>query len=295
MTRAGFVALIGAPNAGKSTLFNRLVGEKLAAVTPKPQTTRFTLQGILTCEKTQYVFVDTPGWIASPRNRWHHILTQQSLSAAKDADIQLWVYSHYTSPSEVPQEVVDFLRKAPCLCVGLTYLDILTPHEREKRLNTLLEDLNSYPIRWYGDISMDRPLEPLLESLASLLPASPFLYPSGQLTPLPVRFFVAEIIREKVYEHLHEEIPYGTEVEITLYRETPEKDYIVATLHVEKASQKPIAVGKKGQMIKKIGSAARQAIEAWLNKRVYLELHVKVSSKWRQSPLYLKSLGYRNL
>lgn len=293
MSRAGFVALIGEPNAGKSTLFNRLLGQSLAAVTQRPQTTRFRIPGILNREGVQYIFVDTPGWVASPRNAWHRLLTRQSLAAAKEADACVWVVSARAPSLEVAEEVGSFLAEAPALIGAITHLDLYPSGERETRFQALQAQLTEWPIQTCLDASLDRPLEPLLEAIAAFLPESPPLYPLDQLTTLPVRFFVAEILREVLYTHLREELPYGTEVDITQYQETPERDYIYATIFVEKESHKPMVIGAKGQMIKKIGTDARKKIEAFLQKPVFLQLYVKVAPGWRDSMVRLRHLGYR--
>lgn len=292
MSRAGFVALVGEPNAGKSTLFNRLVGQPLAAVTRRPQTTRFRIPGILNRAGVQYIFVDTPGWVASPRNAWHRLLTWQSLAAAKEADVGVWVVSAQGLSLDLSEEVASFLAGAPALIGALTHLDGYAKGERETRFQALQTQLAQWPVQTWIDASLDRPLDPLLEAIASLLPESPPLYPPDQLTTLPVRFFVAEILREVLYTHLREELPYGTEVEITQYRETPERDYIHATIFVEKDSHKPMVIGSKGQMIKKIGTEARRRIEAFLEKPVFLQLYVKVAPNWRDSMARLRYMGY---
>ncbi|GIV24150.1 MAG: GTPase Era [Bacteroidia bacterium] len=293
MSKAGFVALVGTPNAGKSTLFNRLVGERLAAITPKPQTTRFRIPGILTKGEVQYIFVDTPGWIGAPKNVWHHSLNHQSLTTAKEADVVVWVIPGHKPLEAFPEAIQTFLEGCATLIGALTHLDLLPPTERSTRIALWRSDLSPFPLKALIDVSTDQPLEPLLEAIAQLLPKSPFLYPPEELTTLPTRFFVAEILREKLYQHLHEELPYGTEVEITTYRESPEKDYIAATIYVEKESHKPMIIGTKGQMIKKIGMEARKEIEQFLGKSVFLELYVKVAPAWRHSQRRLHSLGYQ--
>lgn len=293
MTRAGFVALLGFPNAGKSTLFNRLVGERLAAITPKPQTTRFSIPGILTRESVQYVFVDTPGWVSHPRNAWHRALTHQSLAAARDADVQVWVLSLRQHIEQLPEVVETFLGSASALIGAFSHGDEFSPSDRQAKALALQQALAHFPFKAWVDVSLDQPLEPLLDVVAGLLPESPFLYPESEITTLPLRFFIAEILREILYTHLHEEIPYGVEVEILQYREGEKQDYISATIYVEKDSHKPIVIGRRGQMLKKIGTEARQQIEHLIQKPVYLELYVKVASQWRRSLRRLHSLGYR--
>ncbi|MEN2993477.1 MAG: GTPase Era [Bacteroidia bacterium] len=293
MTRCGVVALVGAPNAGKSTLLNRLVGQNLAAITPKPQTTRFRIPAIRTEGDTQFIFVDTPGWVSAPKNSWHTALTQESLTALREADVTIWVLSAAQPIPTLPPVIEKALQKAPCLIAALTHLDLYPSSGRAAKQAEFQSKLANFPFQNWIDASLDQPLEPLLQAVAAHLPEGPFLYPSDALTPLPQRFFVGEILRRQAYQHLHEEIPYGTEVEITLYREQPERDYIAATLYVEKESHKPIVIGKGGQMLKKIGTAARHEIEQLIGKPIFLELHVKVAPKWRRSPTYLRRLGYR--
>ncbi len=292
MTRAGFVALLGAPNAGKSTLLNRLVGHRLAAITPKPQTTRFSLPAILTREEAQYIFVDTPGWIAEPRTPWHRALNLQSLQAAKDSDVQVWVYSAFRN-DPAPEEVDAQLREAPALLLAITHLDRYTPTERPIQKARIESELQAYPLRACIDASIDQPLEPLHEALRPLLPEGPFLYPPDQLTPLPTRFFVAELLREALYYHLREEVPYGTELEIEAFKEQPEKVHISATIYVEKDSHKPILIGKGGEKIKKIRLQAQKAISEFLERPTSLELYVKVAPNWRRSPSALRRMGYK--
>lgn len=294
MTRAGFVALVGTPNSGKSTLFNRIVGQPLAAITPKPQTTRFTIPGILTQGDRQFVFVDSPGWIHSPRNAWHRALNQQTLAALRGADVFVWVVALSQAPAPPPPEFTPYLQRSTSLICAYTHADLFSPEEQTLRLQRWKEVLASYPCQALVDASLPQPVAPLLEAIAALLPSSPFLYPPDELTPLPVRFFVAEILRRALYEHLREELPYSSEVEIVSFKEEPERLYIHAYIYVEKNSQKPIIIGKEGEMLKRIGTQARQEIAAWLQKPVYLELYVKVAPKWRQSRSFLRTLGYRN-
>lgn len=292
MTRAGFVALLGAPNSGKSTLLNRLIGQRLAAITPKPQTTRFSLTAILTQPEAQYIFADTPGWVTEPRTPWHQALNAQSFQTAKDSDVQVWVYSARRNDPP-PPDLVRWLPKAPALVLALTHLDLYPPSQRSVQKARLQAELQPYPIQACVDASIDQPLEPLLESLTPLLPESPYLYPPDQLTPLPTRFFVAELLRETLYHHLREEVPYGTEVEIDTFRESPEKTHISATIYVEKASHKPIAIGKGGEKIKSIRLKAQKALSQFLQQPVSLELYVKVAPNWRRSPRALLRMGYK--
>ncbi|MCS6790382.1 MAG: GTPase Era [Bacteroidia bacterium] len=294
MTQAGFVALVGTPNAGKSTLLNRLVGHPLAAITPKPQTTRFAIPGILTQPERQFIFMDTPGWISSPRNAWHRILNQQTLATLRKADVLVWVIALSQEPNPPPPEFASLLQRSSALISAYTHADLFPPPQQAIRLQKWKDILRPYPYRSLIDSSLSQPIEPLLEAIAALLPSSPFLYPPDELTTLPVRFFVAEIIRRALYENLREELPYSSEAEIVSFKEEAERIYIHANLWVEKLSQKPIVIGKDGDMIKRIGTQARKDIAAWLQKPIYLELYVKVAPKWRQSRTFLRTLGYRN-
>ncbi|MCX8112927.1 MAG: GTPase Era [Bacteroidia bacterium] len=292
MTRAGFIALLGFPNAGKSTLLNRLVGYPLSAITPKPQTTRFSIPAILTTSDTQYIFIDTPGWIAHPKNMWHRALMHQSLSAARDSDVQVWVLSLTQNELALPEPIETLAQNLPYLLGAFSHGDKLSPPDRAKQIAYIQDALSRFPFKGWTDASLDQPLDPFLKLVASGLPTSPFLYPEGDITILPLRFFVGEILREVLYRHLHEEIPYGAEVQVSQYSEKEDRDYIAATIYVEKDSHKKILIGQNGQMIKKIGTEARMKIEGLLGKPIYLDLYVKVAPKWRRSPRLLRSLGY---
>jgi GTP-binding protein Era len=293
-SKAGVVALLGMPNAGKSTLFNRLVGTPLAGVTPKPQTTRFLVTGILNHELGQAILVDTPGVIAQPRNAWHQALNRHSYKAAQDADVLLYLISlrevrrgPLTETLWWP-EWLSTLQKP--LLIGVTHADELPAGTREAYLAEVASALVS--LSRVLDVAVDRHLDELIQALFEVLPESPPLYPTDEMTPQSVRFFVAEIIRKYLYMNLQEELPYGTEVEVETYREKPERDYIAATIYVEKESHKPMVIGRGGAMIKKIGTAARKEIEALVGKPVFLELYVKVAPDWRKSTQQLKSWGY---
>lgn len=291
-SKAGFVALLGAPNAGKSTLFNRLVGTSLAAVTPKPQTTRFTIQGILTRPEGQAIFIDTPGWIAQPRSAWHQALNNHSFKAAQAADLWLLVLAA-SERLGLPQAAHQLLSsQAKPLLLALTHLDKLSPAQRVRFSQEATNWAAPYAPKAVLSASLADPLDPLLEAVFSYLPPGPPLYEASEITTQPLRFFAAEIIRRHLYLNLEEEIPYSTEVEITSYRERPELDHITATIFVEKPTHKPMVIGKGGKMIKKIGTQARKEQETLIGKKVYLALHVKVAPKWRQSASRLQHWSY---
>jgi len=295
-SKAGIVALLGAPNAGKSTLFNRLVGFPLAAVTYKPQTTRFLVTGILNHALGQMVVVDTPGLIARPKNPWHEALNRHSYRAAQDADALLYLIA-LKEERESPTETLTLISERPNLLekplfIGLTHGDSLSALTRQNRLEALSEALAPFSPRGIYDVSVDKPLDSLILGLFEALPEGSPLYPVEEITPQSVRFFVGEIIRKYLYTHLQEELPYGTEVDVVSYKEGPERDYINAVIYVEKESHKPMVIGRRGAMIKKIGTEARKEIEQLVNKPVYLELYVKVAPHWRKSIQRLKAWGY---
>ncbi len=295
-SKAGIVALLGAPNAGKSTLFNRLLGMPLAGVTPKPQTTRFLITGLLNHELGQAVLLDTPGLIAQPQNAWHEALNHHSRRAAREADVVLYLISLREKAGRPLSDVLHFPDWLPALqkpfLIGITHADEVPSGSREARLAEATSAVAALSPRGVYDVSLDRPLDPLIQAIFEALPESPPLYPLDELTTQPVRFFVAEILRRHLYLNLQQELPYGTEVEITTYREGPDRDYIAATIYVEKESHKPMVIGRGGSMIKKIGTDARKEIEELVNKPVYLELYVKVAPHWRKSVQRLKAWGY---
>lgn len=295
-SKAGAVAFLGTPNAGKSTLFNRLVGTPLAGVTSKPQTTRFLITGLLHHELGQAILVDTPGVIAQPRNAWHQALNRHSHKAAQDADVLLYLTSlrgaqrgPLTETLYWPEWLAAMQKP---LLLGITHADELPAGTRKTHFSEVASVMASLSPRCVLDVSLDRPLDELIQALFEALPESPPLYPTDEITPQSVRFFAAEILRKYLYLHLQEELPYGTEVDVATYREAPERDYIAATIYVEKESHKPMVIGRGGAMIKKVGMEARREIEALVGKPVFLDLHVKVAPGWRKSIQRLKSWGY---
>ncbi len=295
-SKAGIVALLGPPNAGKSTLFNRLIGMPLAGVTPKPQTTRFQITGLINCAQGQATLIDTPGLITLPKNAWHRALNRHALRAAQDADVLIYVLSLRERRRSASSETVFFpegfsVPEKPLL-IGITHADELPGPSRQRHIKMVAEWTTPLSPRGIYDVSIGRPLEEFIQAFLSALPQSPPLYPGEEVTPMPLRFFVAEILRQYLYLHLREELPYGIEVEVTGYTESPERDHIRATFYVEKASHKPMVIGKGGTMIKNIGTEARKVIEGLIGKPAYLELYVKVAPHWRKSIQRLKSWGY---
>ncbi len=291
--RSGFVAVLGKPNVGKSTLINALVGQKVAIVSSKPQTTRRRLLGILTLPQAQIIFIDTPG-IHFPKHKLGEYMVETATRALRDVDLALFMVDLSGPPTEEDEEIARLLaqrRPAPVI-LALNKVDLLSPPEEEGRREAYLS-LGEFD-QWLS-ISATRGdnRDRLLDLIIEHLPLGPQYYPPEQVTDQEVRFMAGELIREKALEYLHQEVPYSLAVVVEEFTERREDlTYISATIHVERESQKGIVLGQKGEMVKRIGQAARREIEALLEKRVYLELWVKVSKKWRHKEAALRRLGY---
>ncbi len=288
--RSGVVALLGRPNAGKSTLLNRLVGEKLAIVTAKPQTTRSRILGILTREDAQLLLVDTPGRHAHPK-ALNVALNELVDEAADDCDVAVLLVDPREGWMEEHAGLVAGLRErgTPVLAVA-TKLDLAAAREAPwpPPGAPALESALRISAR------TGEGLEALLHEIVARLPEAPALYPEDQLSDRPLRFLVAELVREAAFEELAQEIPYALAVEVIEFDESrADRVRIRANLIVERASQKRIAIGSGGSVVKRIGTQARREIENLLGCRAHLELWVKVEPRWAKRPKRLKSLGYR--
>jgi GTP-binding protein Era len=298
--RSGFVAVVGKPNVGKSTLMNAYLGQKIAIVSPKPQTTRNRLLGILTLERergdiadAQIVFVDTPG-IHQPLHKLGEYMVETAVRAIPDADVVLFLVDVSRPPGDEDRQLADILReqcRAPVLLV-LNKADLLAPEdvtshvEAYQALGQFDDWLLVSALR--GD-NRDR----LLEETIARLPLGPRYYPEEQVTDQQLRFMAAELVREQVMRHLRQEIPYSIAVVVQEFKErTEDLTYISANIFVERDTQKAIVLGRRGEMIKRIGRDARREIEQLLGTRVYLELWVKVRKKWRKDEKELRRLGY---
>jgi len=285
MTRAGIVTVVGKPNAGKSTLLNRLVGQKLSIVSAKPQSTRDRIVGILTENDRQIILFDTPG-LLDPKYALQRAMRRAALEAIDDADVIIHVADAAEGP---PASLADAARiavpKAPVL-VALNKLDLLSP-ERADLLRR--ECPAALPISALTGLGIDA----LLARAGELLPESPYLYPEEDVSTQTTRFFAAELIRETALEQLEDEVPYSLACEIEEFREDRSPMYIRAVLHVERDSQKRILIGAKGQRIRAIGQAARAKIEELVGAPIYLDLWVKVLHNWRRNAIALKRFGYR--
>jgi GTP-binding protein Era len=284
MPRAGIVTVAGKPNVGKSTLLNRIVGEKLSITSPKPQSTRDRVVGIRTTDDSQMVILDTPG-LLNPRYPLQQAMRSTAIRALEDADVIIYVAdaSDGDPPPLVEAAGLDRAPNAPIVSV-LNKSDRLEP--------TKLADLSTRDVVLVSALTGDGVAE-LMARVEGQLPESPFLYPADEISTQPMRFFVAELVRETVLEQLHDEVPYSVAVQIEEYREERSPLYIRAVIYVERDSQKAIIIGAKGAQIRKIGESARAKIETFAGSKVYLDLWVKVLANWRKNPGSLSRFGYQ--
>lgn len=285
MTRAGIVTVVGRPNSGKSTLLNRLVGEKLAITSPKPQSTRRRIVGIVTRDEAQIILHDTPG-LLHPRYALHHAMRGEALAAIADADVIAYLVDGSRGPVEPLMDVarLDLPPRAPVVTV-VNKADLLTASQRE----ALHE---ATPNAVFISAQSGEGVPELETRLVDFLPESPFLYDPEDISTQPTRFFVAELIRETALEQLDDEVPYSVACEVDEYREGQDPVYIRAILYVERDSQKRILIGHQGARIREIGQRAREKVEDLVGSRVYLDLWVKVLDNWRRSPPSLRRFGF---
>ena len=287
--KAGFVSIFGRPNAGKSTLLNALMGEKLAIVSSKVQTTRHRIKAIMTEKDYQVVFSDTPG-IIEPKYKLHEKMMQAVKGALEDADLALLIVDIKDSWEDANSIFEALKLKAPAIVV-LNKIDLVDT-------NTLKQAIAFFESKKYckkaisisatSGINLKNFLKPVLE----LLPEGEPFFPTDDISDLPTKFFVSELIREKIYELASDEIPYHTAVLVREFKEKETLIKIIADIIVHRETQKVILIGEKGSMIKKIGTEARKEIEQFLQQKVFLELFVKVKPKWRENDLQLKEYGY---
>ena len=288
--KSGFVNIIGNPNVGKSTLMNALVGEKLSIITSKAQTTRHRIMGIVSGEDFQIVYSDTPG-ILKPGYMLQESMMKFVEGAVQDADVILYV-TDTVEQSDRSQRIIDEVRRSgiPAIVV-INKIDLTTPDKLEALVEKWQKELPEALIV-PTSAKEEFNIEGLFHTILEKLPEGPAFYPKDTLTDKTMRFFASEIIREKILKFYDKEIPYCCQIEIESYKEEPEIDRIQATIHVARDSQKGIIIGHKGEMLKKVGMAARKDMEEFLQKKVFLQLFVRVSSDWRNDERKLRQFGY---
>lgn len=290
MHKAGFVNIVGNPNVGKSTLMNQLVGERISIATFKAQTTRHRIMGIVNTDDMQIVFSDTPG-VLKPNYKMQEMMLAFSESALADADVLLYV----TDVVENPEKNMEFLEKVQKMNIPVLLLINKIDQSNQKDLgdivmkwHSLLPNAEILPISAKNKFGVDM----LLKRIKELLPESPAYFDKDQLTDKPARFFVSEIIREKILLYYDKEIPYSVEVKVESFKEGEKSINIGAIIFVERDSQKGIIIGHQGVALKKVGSESRKALEKFFGKKVFLETFVKVDKDWRSSEKELDSFGY---
>ncbi len=290
MHKAGFVNIVGNPNVGKSTLMNKFVGERISIATFKAQTTRHRIMGIVNTDDMQIVFSDTPG-VLKPNYKLQESMLQFSESALQDADVLVYV----TDVVEKIDKNQDFLQKVQRMDVPILLLINKIDMSNQKELTTLVEEWHELlpqaeiiPISASNNFNVDV----VLRRIKDLLPDSPPFFDKDQLTDKPVRFFVTEIIREKILLYYDKEIPYSCEVSVEQFKETEKNIHINAVIYVERESQKGIIIGNQGKALKKVMTEARRSLEQFFGKSIYLETFVKVDKDWRNSDKELRSFGY---
>ncbi len=291
--KSGFVAIVGRPNVGKSTLMNHLIGQKVAITSPVAQTTRNRLQGILTTPEAQIIFVDTPG-IHKPHHELGKVLVQNAKTAIKSVDLVLFVVDSSTEAGTGDRFIVDILKRVNTpVILGLNKVDLQPSNYQfvDDTYAELIADTNWSTVKFSATTGTGT--SQLQESLINYLEPGPYYYPPDLVTDQPERFIITELIREQILLHTRQEIPHSVAITIEKIEETPKITRINAAINIERSSQKGIIIGKKGTMLKTIGMASRQQIQKLIAGDVYLELFVKVEPKWRQSRLRLAEFGYQ--
>jgi GTP-binding protein Era len=291
--KSGFISILGRPNVGKSTLFNRLLGDKVAIVAEKPQTTRNRILGIKNVKGGQLIFLDTPG-IHPGRSELNQRMVRTAIASGRDTEVILFLIEATAPRVERDREMIEPLRGSS----GIPFL-VINKIDLVKRKNLLpimdqYQTLYSFKEILPVSAMTGEGVEILLDEILKVLPESPPYYPEDMVTDQTERFWVSEIIREKVIRQSYQEIPYSTAITIEEFKEHSEKNLLVikGTIHVERDSQKKILIGRGGQKLRKIGEAARKEVEALLGTRVFLELWVSVEKNWTQDPRALNRLGY---
>ncbi len=289
--KSGFVNIVGNPNVGKSTLMNALVGERISIITQKAQTTRHRIMGIVNGEDFQIVYSDTPG-VLKPNYRLQESMLNFSRSALVDADVLLYVTDVIDSIDKNP-EFVEKIKHMPTILLVINKIDLLKNQEElialVEKWKEVLPQAEIYPVSAINKFNVEQ----LFKRIKELLPESPPFFDKDQLTDKPARFFVNEIIREKILLNYDKEIPYSTEVEVETFKEEENIIRIGAVVYVERDSQKGIIIGHGGKSLKKVGTEARKDLETFFEKKVFLEIFVKVEKDWRNKDKQLKHFGYQ--
>jgi len=291
-TKSGFVSIVGRPNVGKSTLLNSIIGQKVAIVSDKPQTTRNRIQGIYTTSRGQVIFIDTPG-IHKPKHQLGEYMADITSRALREADLILYVVDASVPPGVGEDYIINSLiNLEPSVFLVPNKIDLVDESQVMnviQRLGTKMKFAEVIPVSAARNRNLDR----LVDALFDYLPEGPLYYPEGEYTDQPERFIVAEFIREKALYLTRAEVPHSLAVEIEDFEPRNNLIYVRATIYTERESQKGIVIGRNGSMLKKIGQMARQDIENLLGSQVYLELWVKVKKDWRNNEVQLRNLGYR--
>ncbi|MDB9529828.1 GTPase Era [Oscillatoria sp. CS-180] len=292
--RSGFVGIVGRPNVGKSTLMNYLIGQKIAITSPVAQTTRNRLRGILTTETAQIIFVDTPG-IHKPHHELGKVLVHNARMAIASVDLVLFVVDGSVPAGRGDQFIADLLAQQQTpVYLGMNKIDLRSPDTADEVANSYraMAEQQNWPLLEFSAITGDQ-VTSLQDHLIQGLEPGPYYYPPDLITDQPERFIMGELIREQILYHTREEVPHSVAIAIDRVEEDDAITRILATVHVERDSQKGILIGKKGSMMKTIGTAAREQMQKLITGKVYLELFVRVQPKWRQSRTRLAELGYQ--
>jgi GTP-binding protein Era len=287
--KSGYIAIIGKPNAGKSTLMNRILGTKISITTHKPQTTRHQILGIHSEDDLQIIFLDTPG-VINPKYELQKAMMRLVDRARKDGDLILFIID--VDDAKVPKKLFNtFKSMQKPVALIVNKIDKVSKADAQAVAAELNAEYDFEETMYVSALNGEGVPE-LMEMIKSRLPAGPPYYPKDMLSEQPVRFFVAELVREQLFLQFHQELPYSCTVDIIQYDEREDLDYINAEVIVNRDSQKGMLIGKGGKAIKKLGKNARETIEDFLDKKVYLDLHVKVRDKWREDPNMVRNFGY---
>ena len=288
--RSGFVTILGKPNTGKSTLMNRLIGEKISITSPKPQTTRYNIKGILNRDDCQIIFIDTPGYL-KPRYKLQEKMQDLWSESYKDVDLILFMSDVLTFPTDYDLEVLELLKKIPIQQIAVfNKIDLKNDYSRDFFISPLPESCSE---AFFISATRGDGVPELMEDMLKYIPYHPPYYSEDELSDLPMRFFAQEFIREAIFNYFSQEIPYSTAVLVEKFKELDDRIHIDAVIWLERESQKPIIIGKNGNGLAKIRDYAEQQLTNFMGIPVMVHLWVKVKPKWRKKPSDLKELGFK--